>query len=550
MLRPILCLWLVLVVPNVALGGLPRPAELEPAVEFWTRVYTDVSTNQGYLHDAQNLQVVYEKLDFPKGSSHRQRERIVRDTKERYERALRRLAQGKKSGLGSVGKRILDAWPEGTSAARFRQAANNLRFQLGQSDRFRAGLIRSGQWKPHIQEVLERHGLPEELDVLPHVESSFNPDAYSKVAAAGMWQFMPSTARQFMRVDHIIDERMDPYEATEAAARLLKRNHDITGTWPLALTAYNHGANGMLRAARVTGTRDIGTIIEEYSGPAFGFASRNFYPSFLAALKVDRNAEQYFGALSLNSPLDYDTVKLPDYVPARALAEEAGVTLAQLRTYNPALRDTVWSGEKHIPRGYVIRFPRRDLNSSLKQAVASLAPSELFAHQQPDVIHRVARGESLSTIAQRYNTSVSRLKTLNGIRNAHHIRAGAELKLPSTVPATRSSSRVANSSGVYVIQSGDSLWSISRRFNVSQSQLVAWNGISNKNHIKPGRKLKIAPQSGRGSRTYVIQPGDSLWAIARRFDVSLQQLAAWNDLENRHHLQPGQVLQLAAGNDI
>ncbi len=363
-----------------------------------------------------------------------------------------------------------------------------------------------------------------------------------------MWQFMPATGRQFMRVDHIVDERMDPYVATEAAVRLLERNFQITGTWPLALTAYNHGANGMLRAAKATGTRDIATIVREYRGPAFGFASRNFYPSFLAALKVDRNAEDYFGALSLNAPLDYDTVKLSDYVPAAALAEAIGVTRAQLRTYNPALRDSIWRGEKLVPRGQVIRFPRRDLDKPLEQAVASIDGGQRFAHQRPDVIHRVARGESLSTIAQRHNTSVSRLMALNGISNAHQIRAGTELKLPASARGSSSSSaRVA--SGEYEIQSGDSLWSIARRFNVSQRDLVAWNSISNKNHIRPGQTLKISPDAGRG-QTYVIQPGDSLWSIARRFDVSLQDLVAWNELKNHDHLTPGQVLQLADNGDI
>ena len=145
----------------------------------------------------------------------------------------------------------------GNPAATFAAAADNVRFQLGQSDRFREGLVRSGQWKPHIRSVLAEYNLPVELEVLPHVESSFNPSAWSKVAAAGMWQFMPVTARDFMRVDHVVDERMDPFIATEGAARLLKRNYGLTGTWPLALTSYNHGTGGMIRAAKQVGTRTL-----------------------------------------------------------------------------------------------------------------------------------------------------------------------------------------------------------------------------------------------------------------------------------------------------
>ena len=141
-----------------------------------------------------------------------------------------------------------DLWPPDTLPARFAEAVDDVRFQLGQSDRFRAGIMRAGTWEAHIAEVLANLGLPAEIAALPHVESSFDPAAYSKVGAAGLWQFMRSTGRRFMRVDNSVDERLDPFRATEAAAQLLSYNYRLLGTWPLAITAYNHGAEGMLRA--------------------------------------------------------------------------------------------------------------------------------------------------------------------------------------------------------------------------------------------------------------------------------------------------------------
>lgn len=498
MLRVVLAIAMLVSSLHAGAGDFPRPASLEPAVQFWIKVYTEITTNQGYIHDAVDMAVVYEKVELPGYASNAKRDQLVNDAKARVVGALTSIARGKRNKLTETEARVLAVWPEGTSAGAFTRAAGNVRFQLGQSNRFKEGMVRSGQWKPHIRSVLAAHKLPAELEVLPHVESSFNPSVWSKVAAAGMWQFMPATARNYMRVDHVVDARLDPFVATEGAAKLLQRNYGVTGTWPLALTAYNHGTAGMVRAANAVGTRDIGTIVQEYKGASFGFASRNFYASFLAALEVDRNAERYFGPLRLDTPTAYDTVVLRDYIPARALAQSAGISVEQLRQHNPALRDPIWSGEKYIPLGQLVRVPRAQLNQPLDKLLASLPRNARFGNQKPDVLHRIARGDSLSTIAARYGTTVSKLMTLNGMRN-HNIRTGKTLILPGNVipeggvaSVTSEASAAGTDHVVYVIRRGDSLWSIARRFNVSQQQLLAWNDISPKGYIKPGQKLKVA----------------------------------------------------------
>ncbi|WP_167854947.1 lytic transglycosylase domain-containing protein [Mangrovimicrobium sediminis] len=482
---------------GAAAEDFPRPASLQPAVQFWTRVYSEVSTDQGYIHDASNLAVVYRQVDLPAMASNSVRERRVRAAKQEIVNALQTLASGKRDGLSATEAQVLGAWPAGTSSQRFAAATRDVRFQLGQSDRFRAGMERSGQWKPFIREVLAEQGLPPELDVLPHVESSFNPDAWSRVAAAGMWQFMPATGRQFMRVDHVVDERMDPFTATEAAARLLKRNYAVTESWPLAVTGYNHGTTGVLRAARAVGSKDIGVIVARYSGPAFGFASRNFYASFLAALDVDRNAARYFPGLQVQQPVDYALLPLDAYVPVKDVARALGLDVAELQRYNPALREPIWDGDKHVPRGYPVRVPRDRLAGLPQSYLAAIPASARHGQQKPDLTHRIAPGDSLWTIARRYGTTVARLKALNGMRG-NNIRAGRTLILPGNVmpePALAASHDSAPSrsaaNDVYVIRKGDSLWSIARRFNVSQQQLVAWNALSAQAYLQPGQKLKI-----------------------------------------------------------
>ena len=282
--------------------------------------------------------------------------RIERAT-ETYRGILTKLAGGARSGLSDEEQRVLGLFPEATTNAELRAAAQRLRFQLGQADRFRAGLIRSGAYKPYIHEAFTKQGLPRELGALPHVESSFDPTAYSKVGAAGMWQFMRSTGVRYMRIDHIVDERRDPFLATDAAVRLLADNYSVLQSWPLALTAYNHGVAGMRRATIQQNTTDIATIVRKYQSRSFGFASRNFYAAFLAALQIDSDPQKYFPDIKLNPPSDTGVVLVPDFMTADTLADALNVRESTLRELNPALMDIVWAGDKFVPKGFELRVP-------------------------------------------------------------------------------------------------------------------------------------------------------------------------------------------------
>jgi len=492
--------WLIVLLASWALaaGASPNPfapaVELIPDVEFWKRVYAEVATTGGLLHDDRHLDVVYEVITFPPGLESAARSRIVDAAKAKYARILRELATGRREGLSADEQRVLALWGRRADPDLLRQAVNRLRFQLGQADRFREGLVRSGTWEEHVAQTLKAQGLPSELAALPHVESSFNPLAGSKVGAAGLWQFMPSTGRRWLRVDSVVDERYDPYRSTVAAAQYLSLNYSILGTWPLALTAYNHGAGGMRRAKDMMGTDDIVTILRYYQSPTFGFASRNFYPSFLAALDIDRNAEKYFGPLLRDSPEDFRSVRMPAYVPVDALERRLQVDRATLRNLNLALRPAVWDGKRLIPRGYELRVPNPGTRLDPAAALADLGPGERFPRQIGDAFHTVRRGETLGHIARRHGTTVAWLMRENRLKSARSLRIGQVLKLPGEMPVREAEPVIAPGSEVYMVRRGDTLSGIAQRAGVSEKDLMARNSLRNRDAIYEGQRLLLAGQ--------------------------------------------------------
>ena len=418
-------------VPATTSDLFPRPAGLERDIAFWTSIYTEVASDSGVLHDSRNLSIRYETMAFPADITRRTRSKKIEKRKKHYRAILDKLARGKHDGLNAEEQRVLSLWPAETERKTFSKAAKAIRFQLGQADRFRAGLVRSGRYRSFIESVLAERGLPLELAALPHVESSFNPSAYSKVGAAGMWQFTRSTGRRYMRVDHVVDERRDPYLSTVAAAKLLENNHSVTGSWPLALTGYNHGVSGMRRAARRHKTDDIETIARNYKSRTFGFASRNFYVAFLAALQIDQDPEKYFGTVTQQQPIQNSLLTVDGYIRADGLAEALGIRNRLLEEMNPALLASVWTGAKHIPKGFTLRLPTSQLETDPEAVLAGLDASNRYTRQLPDVTHKVGRGDTLSGIADRYGVRMAHLVELNGLRSRHRIRAGQVLRLPT-----------------------------------------------------------------------------------------------------------------------
>jgi membrane-bound lytic murein transglycosylase D len=413
----------------------PQPAELQRDVDFWVSIFTEYTTRQGVLHDSRDLSIVYQSISFPDGMGRRERQQRVVEARKKIQTALSVLASGNRDNLSDNEARILALWPDGVSSATLVDASRNIRYQQGLKDRFREGLVRSGRWRDFIEQELGALGVPLELAALPHVESSYNPDARSHVGASGIWQFTRSTGRRFMRIDHVIDERNDPFAATRAAGKLLAYNYSIAGNWPMAITAYNHGLAGVRRAMRQFGDTAYTEILRNYKGRTFGFASRNFYVAFLAAKHVDQNVDRYFPGVVTDRPIDYSLVRLKDYLSVANLGKALGVTQQQLAAHNPALQSTIWQGSKHVPRDHLIRIPTSSLRQPLPALMAAVPAAEWQAAQLPDLFHTIRRGDTLSQIAETYKTRVSTLVALNNLGSANRIRAGQELRLPAAGPA-------------------------------------------------------------------------------------------------------------------
>ncbi len=541
-------------------AALPCPPQLRPAVNFWIRVYTQIDTNAGFLHDPNNLSVVYETVHFAPGSSPWERQRIVNAERDRLAAELRSIAAGVRP-LTPQERHILALWGPHVSAARLREAADDIRFQLGQSNRFRAGLIRSGAWHHAIARALAEQGLPAQLAALPLVESSYNPRAYSKDGAAGLWQFMPGTARPFLRIGAAIDQRFDPFSATVAAAQLLAYNYRVLGTWPLAITAYNQGVAGMLRAVHTLGTRNIATIVARYHAPTFGFASRNFYVSFLAALYVEQHAQRYFGHLHRLPEEHFHEVTLPGYVSVASIEGALGVTPAKLRELNPALLPPVWDGELDVPKGYRLRLPESGPDWSVAQLTARLGPQALLAAQLRPPVYRVRWGDTLSGIAARYHLDIWALARFNGMPVNGVLRAGERLRLPGV---SRPPLQLAAAAGppvarpaVYRVQPGDTLSGIAAHFGVNPGMLARLNDLPLNGVLRIGEPLHLPGSGAPGAllaaagaapavrpAVYRVHPGDTLSGIAVRFGVSPWVLARLNDLPLNGVLRIGEPLHL------
>jgi len=420
---------------SVADETFPQPPELTPDVDFWIDVFTEYGNDEGVLHDNRDLSIVYDRVAMPENLGRRERQRRVDKRRKVLQADLKVLASGKRDNLTQEEARVLALWPEGVSNKSLSDAVGRIRYQQGLKNRFRQGLQRSGRWRDHVNREFSALNIPIEIAALPHVESSYNPDARSHVGASGIWQFTRSTGRRFMRVDHVVDERNDPFTATRAAGRLMAHNYSVTGNWPMAITAYNHGLGGVRRAMRTYGDTAYVEILRNYDGRTFGFASRNFYVAFLAAKEVDQNIEAYFPGLVAEKPTNYSVASLSSYVSVPGLTQAMGTTPRKLAQHNPALQATVWQESKYLPKGYEMRFPADELQQPLTEMLASLPAQFVFNKQLPDMFHKVARGDTLSEIADTYDTRISTLVALNGLGSSHRIRAGQQLRLPAAGPA-------------------------------------------------------------------------------------------------------------------
>ena len=373
---------------------LPHRDALATDIYFWKQIFGRLSLNQYRIHDSEHLAIHYKTVTFDTSLTDKQREDALDGIKEQIDDLLVKLHK-KEYEPGSLNRweqTILTQFEQIDAADKFVKARKRIRAQQGIKENFLAGVTRSGAYLAHIREVFAEKGLPDFLVYLPHIESSFNPKAVSHVGAAGMWQFMPRTARDFMKVNKIIDVRFDPYKATYGAAKLLKWNYRKLNDWALAITAYNHGLGSMLKAKRRYS--DYLTIREKYLRRSFGFASKNFYPELLAVVEMMDSSQYYFPGIEFDSAWVYQEIKLPVPVKLKEFATSHSLDIDEMRSLNPAYRRRAWADQVAVPAGYTLRLP---LAVDSEPILAALTPAD----QSPGTVAVVNRKKSNPLTSQR-----------------------------------------------------------------------------------------------------------------------------------------------------
>lgn len=415
----------------------PLFSSIKANVAFWEKIYSTYSGNTVVIHDRKDLSIIYEVvplLDSVLPGSRRLNRIYIKGIKKKYSTILNKLATGTLPESAEE-RRVLALFPSPRDNTTLRSAADNIRTQNGLKERFMDGVVRSGIYMPAIKKILTSYDLPEDLAYLPHVESSFNLQAHSKSGAAGIWQFTRATGDNYLKIDHIVDERRDPLAATHAAAQYLKHGFTKLGSWPLAVTGYNYGHAGMLRALKKHGNYE--EIFRHYNQGHFKFASRNFYAEFLAARNVAKALENN-PSITRYTPDSITTLRLSGFAAVQDISSHFRLSNHELRLLNPALRQSVWHGEKYIPKGYTLRLPGTSEISALAQ---TLPRTSLKNHQKRSLLYTVKHGDTAGGIALRFDIPLKRLSKTNNLSDNALVYVGQTLRIPF-MPATKEGSPI------------------------------------------------------------------------------------------------------------
>lgn len=361
----------------------PYPDSLKPAVEFWKKIYSQYDKDHSVIHDTRYF-VIYSVVDVNQKTDAGDDDLVLATSSRKSRIALEKsrilgilntLAAGGYDPKDLKGEeaRIYHLFDNINDTNKFANAADSdrIRSQRGQKDKFLTAIPNSGKYLTEMEDILISQGVPWEISRLPFVESMFNLQARSSVGASGLWQFMPYTGKLYMTVNGQIDERNDPIEATYGAARLLKDNYAQLGSWALAINAYNSGLQTLSNAKAAMGTDDIGVIIQNYEGGVYKFASRNFYPCFLAVLEISNHYKDYFGELTRYPRMTYDSITMDGPIRLNDLALQTGVPLETLREMNPAYSSSFFYSAKPLPSGMSLKVPK-DTAPKFTQAMQNI----------------------------------------------------------------------------------------------------------------------------------------------------------------------------------
>ena len=422
---------------------------------------------------------------------------------------------------------------------------------------------RAQRYLPYIVAELERRDLPLELALLPIVESASDPFAYSHGRAAGLWQMIPGTATRFgIKQNWWYDGRRDIVDSTRAALDYLEYLEEINdGDWLNAIASYNSGEGNVLRAARKNRKAGKPTDFWNLRLPK---ETSMYVPKLLALVEIVADPAKYGVTLPevANEP-QFAITDIDSQLDLALAAELAGVDVDTIYRYNPGYNR--WSTDPAGPHQLVMPI---DVADTFTAALAEVPVRERVRWKR----HKIRNGEAISQIANKYGTTVSALRSANNLRG-NTIRAGQHLLIPvATKPLSAYSqsadARLARTQNrqradnkiEHIVRSGESFWTISRRYGVTHRSLAKWNGMAPGDPLSIGKKLVVwtnktvadagpatSPmQTGSTNRKirYTVRNGDSLYVIARKFRVGIDQIASWNGIDRNKILRPGQKLTM------
>jgi len=417
-----------------------------------------------------------------------------------------------------------------------------MRYFLGRGRKWTTRYLeRAGKYHPMMKRMLADAGMPLDLVYLSMIESGYSNQARSVASAVGLWQFMAPTGRAYgLRIDYWADERVDPEKSTASAIAYLSDLYELWGDWYLAWASYNAGPGRVNGAVKKHGTKDWWVIA---SHDTLADETREYVPKLIAAAIVGRNAERYgFVDLEPLAELRYQSVEVAGAVTLDVIADCAGVGLEEIEALNPSLlRGST------PPQGTTeVRIPEGTFEA-FSAAFEKIPPSERISYRR----HRVQRGENLGGIARSYGVDPAEVARLNRIEDANRIYVGMELVIPVAGSEGPPPAKPLKTTTVHTVRSGDTLAAIATRYNVRLEDLVAWNNLGDADHITVGQKLTIrggSPQK-TAQLTYTVRKGDTLIAIAERFGVTVSMVMDWNGIRDPNAIQPGQVIKLYGPSD-
>lgn len=420
------------------------PKGMEKQVQFWVDIYTNYGTDQGVVHDSENIDLIYEVVNFKDivsngglttGAKEKMKQQRVDEIKKKYTNMLEKIQYVRsEADLSNEKEKMVWKYMNALEEPnKFQEAMqkNRMRFQLGQRDRMQEAIFFSGRYLEEMERIFREANMPVELTRLAFVESSFNVLARSKVGASGLWQIMPYTAKPYRYISAAVDNRNSPIEATKLATKLLRDNYRMLDSWPLAVTGWNHGPTGVRKMTESYKTRSIVELVENVrSRKSFGFASRNFYASFLAAIEVEKNALKLFPKVSWSYPLKAKSLKVPVVIKYKELLAWFGNDDEKAQVFNPHLTKQVRKQGRPIPVQTLVFVPSEKYSSVLVSLARKDRAIAAVVKETTSQIYKVSRGDTLIGIAKEFGVRLRDLLTHNDIDSASTLMQGQILKIP------------------------------------------------------------------------------------------------------------------------